>query len=92
MWGEPSCGRQPATATDGLEGDRVCVTKKWKRGKRKKRKGKKTGPDHGQRVLHHKNLVLLHNLLDECKDGKWMNNVREDILLVHVFLHRTFLV
>ena len=41
MWGEPSCGRQPATATDGLEGDRVCVTRKWKRGKRKREKEKK---------------------------------------------------
>ena len=50
--------------------------------KEKKKKGEKTGPGHFQRVLHHKNLVLLHNLLDECKDGKWMNNVREDILLV----------
>ena len=39
--GEPSCGRQPATATDGLEGDRVCVTRKWKRGKRKREKEKK---------------------------------------------------
>ena len=56
--------------------------KKMEKRKKKKRKGEKTGPGHGQRVLHHKNLVLLHNLLDECKDGKWMNNVREDILLV----------
>ena len=66
--------------------------KKMEKRKKKKRKGEKTGPGHGQRVLHHKNLALLHNLLDECKDGKWMNNVREDILLVLVFLHRTFLV
>ena len=66
MWGEPSCGRQPATATDGLEGDRVCVTKKWKREKRKREKEKKLDQATakkcgGQLVLHHENLVLLHN-------------------------------
>ena len=66
MWGEPSCGRQPATATDGLEGDRVCVTKNGKEEKEKEKRRKKLDQATakecgGQLVLHHENLVLLHN-------------------------------
>ena len=76
MWAATGHGHGRSGGRPGLR------HKKMEKRKKKKRKGEKTGPGHGQRVLHHKNLVLLHNLLDECKDGKWMNNVREDILLV----------
>ena len=77
MWAATGHGHGRSGGRLGLRHKKIMEKRK-----KKKRKGEKTGPGHGQRVLNHKNLVLLHNLLDECKDGKWMNNVREDILLV----------
>ena len=46
---------------------------------------KKTGPGHGQKVWRatgpaSRKSCLASQLLDACKDGKWMNNVRKDIL------------